>query len=118
MLALTIGCALRASVAARARKGRKLSLVLSRASKSLFILARRRATLVRSTSTTVVSWVETCSDSTMRVAMTLRSLVIFFWVPRFGETDVFVLGAVDVTGVAGAVDAAGCAVGAGSAGAL
>src|SRR6476620_5973381 len=109
MLALTIGCALRASVAARARKGRKLSLVPSRASKSFFTLARRRATLVRSTSTTVVSWAETCSDSTMRVAMTLRSLVIFSRVPRFGETDAVALGAVEDAAAAGAAGAAAAA---------
>ena len=55
-------------------------------SNSLLALARSRATLVRSTSTTVVSWAETCSDSTIRVAMTLRSRVIFSRVPRLAET--------------------------------
>ena len=39
-----------------------------------------------STSTTVVSWAETCSDSTMRRAIVLRSRVIFSVVPRFGES--------------------------------
>ena len=41
--------------------------------------------VVRSTSTTVVSWAETCSDSTMRAAMTLRSRDIFSVVPRSGD---------------------------------
>jgi hypothetical protein len=68
-LALTLGWALSASTAASAKKGRKLSLVPSRASKSALALLRSRETLVTSTSTTVVSWAETCSDSTMRLAM-------------------------------------------------
>src|SRR6478672_2824778 len=114
MLALTIGCALSASVAARARKGRKLSLVPSRASKSRLTLARRRATFVRSTSTTVVSWAETCSDSTMRVAITLRRRVIFSRVPRLGETGVAqVVARTEAAGAdAAAIGAAGAGAGA------
>src|SRR6476619_2495861 len=112
MLALTIGWALSASVAARARNGRKLSFVPSRASKSPLTLARSRATFVRSTSTTVVSWADTCSDSTMRVAMTLRRRLIFSRVPRFGETAALVVGG-DVA--AAGADAAGAdAAGAGA----
>src|SRR6478609_1693752 len=108
MLALTIGCAFSASVAARARHGRKLRLVPSRASNSSLTRARSRATLVRSTSTTVVSCAETWSDSTMRAAITLRSRLIFSRVPRFGETAPEAADAL-AAGAAGAAAAgAGC----------
>ena len=83
MLALTVGWALRASTAASAKNGRKLSLVPSRWPKSALARSRNREMRVTSTSTTVVSWAETCSDSTIRRAMVLRSRVIFSVVPRF-----------------------------------
>ena len=69
-LALTTGCALSASIVATAKNGRKDSFTPSRASKSCLARARSRAMRVTSTSTTVVSCAEVCSDSTMRVAMT------------------------------------------------
>ena len=82
----------------------------SRRSNSDFARARSRATLVRSTSTTVVSWAETCSDSTMRCAMTLRSRDIFSRVPRLSETAAAAAGAPppDAAGAVGAA-AAGAA---------
>ena len=40
---------------------------------------------VTSASTTVVSWAETCSDSTIRCAMTWRGLDIRWVVPRSEE---------------------------------
>ena len=42
---------------------------------------------VTSTSMTVVSWAEVCSDSTMRVAISLRRRDIFSVVPRLADTD-------------------------------
>ena len=59
----------------------------SRASKSPLARSRSRAILVTSTSTTVVSCAETCSDSTIRWAMTLRSRDIFSVVPRSAATS-------------------------------
>ena len=82
MLALTVGWALRASTAASAKNGRKLSLVPSRWAKSPLARSRSREMRVTSTSTTVVSWAETCSDSTIRRAIVLRSRDIFSVVPR------------------------------------
>jgi hypothetical protein len=76
---------LSASTVAFARNGRNESLTPSRASKASLARVRSRAIRVRSTSTTVVSWADTCRDSTMRVAMTLRSRDIFSLVPRSGE---------------------------------
>ena len=61
-----------------------------------------------STSTTVVSWALVCSDSIIRVAMTLRSRLIFSVVPRRDA------GTVEVVAAAGA-DAAAGAAGAGAA---
>ena len=51
-------------------------------------LRRARAgarSLVTSTSITWVSWADVCSDSTIRLAMTLRSREIFSVVPRSGD---------------------------------
>src|ERR1700760_5000122 len=82
MTALSLGWTFRASMAARAKKGRKLSLTPSRASKSCLARERSRAIAVTSASTTVVSWAEVCSDSTMRLAMTWRGRDIRSVVPR------------------------------------
>ena len=60
-----------------AKNGMNDSFTPSRASKESLCLARRAAIRVTSASTTVVSWAETCSDSTMRSAITLRRRVIF-----------------------------------------
>ena len=81
MLALTVGWALRASTAASVKNGKKLSLVPSRWAKSPLARSRSREMRVTSTSTTVVSWAETWSDSTIRRAIVLRSRVIFSVVP-------------------------------------
>ena len=70
MTALSLGCTFSASIAASAKNGRKLSLTPSRASKSCLARDRSRAIAVTSASTTVVSWAEVCSDSTIRCAMT------------------------------------------------
>src|SRR5450759_581570 len=91
MLALTFGCDLSASTAAIAKNGRKVSLAPSRASNAAFALARRRATFVTSTSTTVVSCAPCFSDSTIRWATIVLSRDIFSVVPRSGETSVGVL---------------------------
>jgi hypothetical protein len=48
---------------------------------------------VTSASTTVVSWAETCSDSTIRWAMTWRGLDIRWVVPRSEEGTTAGLGA-------------------------
>jgi hypothetical protein len=48
----------------------EVSLTPSRRSKSAFTRARSRAMRVTSTSCTVVSWADTCSDSVIRWAMT------------------------------------------------
>ena len=82
MLALTVGWILSASTTAWAKNGRNDSLTPSRVWKSRLARSRSRAILVTSTSTTVVSWADTCSDSTMRWAMTRRRRVIFSVVPR------------------------------------
>src|SRR5262249_8704672 len=55
--------------AASAKNGRNESLTPSRASKAAFARSRSRVIAVTSASTTVVSWAEVCSDSTMRRAM-------------------------------------------------
>src|SRR6476659_4943361 len=95
------GCALSASIAALAKNGRNDSFTPSREANSALTESRSRAIDVTSTSTTVVSWAETCSDSTIRLAITLRSRVIGSVLPRSG------LGA---DGAAAApVDAAGAA---------
>ena len=113
MVALTFGCALSASTVASARNGRNESLTPSRCSNEAFARARSRATLVRSTSTTVVSCADTCSDSTIRDAITLRSRDIFSVVPRCGATDGFAAGA-DAAGALGADAAGACGSGSGS----
>ena len=59
----------------------------SRASKSPLARSRSRAIFVTSTSTTVVSCADVCSDSTMRWAMSRRSRVIFSVVPRLADSD-------------------------------
>ena len=69
-------------MAALAKNGRNESLTPSRASKSSFACCRRLAIRVTSASTTVVSWALTCSDSTMRRAMTARRRDIFSVRPR------------------------------------
>ncbi len=75
--ALTTGNALSASMIAFAKNGMNDSFTPSRAWKEFLCLARRAAIRVTSASTTVVSWADTCSDSTMRSAITLRRRVIF-----------------------------------------
>ncbi len=74
-----------ASIVALAKNGMNESLTPSRSAKSSFTRVRRRAIWVTSTSTTGVSWAATCSDSTIRSAMILRSRLIFSVVPRFGS---------------------------------
>src|ERR1700744_6204622 len=85
MTALSLGWTLRASIAARAKNGRKLSLTPSRASKSCLARLRSRAIAVTSASTTVVSWAEVWSDSTIRWAMTWRGRDIRWVVPRSAD---------------------------------
>ena len=109
MLALTVGCALRASTAASAKNGRKLSLVPSRLAKSPLARSRSREMRVTSTSTTVVSCAETCSDSTMRRAIVLRRRDIFSVVPRLESS----LGAA-AAAAAGAPAAGACGAGSGA----
>jgi len=102
----SVGCDLSASTTAFAKNGRNESLTPSRAAKSFFTRLRSRAMRVTSTSTTVVSCAEVCSDATMRVAMVRRSRDIFSVVPRRG------LGTAAVDAAAGAAagaDAAGAA---------
>ena len=82
MVALTFGYTFSASTAALVMNGRYDRLAPSRALKSSLALARIREMSVRSTSTVAVSWAETCSDSTIRLAMVLRSRDIFSVVPR------------------------------------
>ena len=82
MVALSFGWALRASVAAATKKGRKVSLVPFLVRKSSLARARRAATRVTSTSTTVVSWAEVLRELIMRSAMTWRRRLIFSVLPR------------------------------------
>src|SRR3954454_9708355 len=84
MEAFKDGCALSESMAAFAKNGMNESLTPSRAKNSAFAALRSREMFVTSTSTTVVSWAEVCSDSTIRLAITLRSLVIGSVLPRNG----------------------------------
>src|SRR4051794_14245975 len=84
----TAGWALSASTAALAKNGRNDSLTPSRAAKSFFTLFRRFAIRVTSASTTVVSWALISSDSTIRLAMTVRSRDIFSVRPRRAESGV------------------------------
>src|SRR3954468_3445669 len=79
---LTAGWPFSASTEAFAKKGRNESLTPSRASKSFLACCRRLAMRVTSASTTVVSWALTCSDSTIRRAITDRSRDIFSVRPR------------------------------------
>src|SRR5918911_4254865 len=78
----TAGWAFSASTAAFAKNGRNDSLTPSRAAKSFFTWLRRLAIRVTSASTTVVSWALISRDSTMRLAMTVRSRDIFSVRPR------------------------------------
>ncbi len=80
---------MRASTAAKAKNGRNDSLTPSRSWNGPLARLRSAATRVTSTSTTVVSWADTCRDSTMRWAITLRSRVIFSRVPRLVDTSDF-----------------------------
>ena len=73
MAAFRLGCSLSASTAAFAKNGMYDSFTPSRAAKSALAGSRSRETAVMSTSTTVVSWALVCSDSSIRVAITLRS---------------------------------------------
>ena len=82
MTALSFGCTLSASTAASAKNGRNDSFTPSRASKAAFARSRSLAIAVTSASTTVVSWAEVCSDSTIRCAMTCRARDIRSVVPR------------------------------------
>ena len=83
--ALSDGCCLSASIAAFAKNGMKESFTPSRAANSALTGSRSREIAVTSTSTTVVSWALTCSDSTIRLAITLRSRDIGSVLPRSGE---------------------------------
>src|SRR3954451_25471211 len=82
MEALTLACSLNASSAALAMNGRNESLPASRASKSALTRVRSSATAGRSTSTTVVSWADACSDCSMRWAMIFRSPILLCLRPR------------------------------------
>ena len=81
------GYAWSASAAASAKNGRNDSLSPVLARKSFFTLSRNVASLVTSTSTTVVSWAVDCIDATARSASTLRRRDIGCVVPRSGETS-------------------------------
>src|SRR6478752_418812 len=98
------GCALSAWIAALAKNGRNDSFTPSRDANSALTESRSRAIDVTSTSTTVVSWAETCSDSTIRLAITLRSRVIGSVLPRSGLGEPVAAPDVDA---AGALCAAG-----------
>src|SRR5215218_6750243 len=106
MLALTVGFDLSASIAARAKNGRNDSLTPSRDWNSRFARSRSRAIRVTSISITVVSWADVWSDSTIRVAISLRRRVIFSVVPRLADTEA---GTEAAAGAADGAAAAGCA---------
>src|SRR3954468_15820611 len=84
----TDGCERSASTAALAKKGRNDSLTPSRGAKSFFTWSRSLAIRVTSASTTVVSCALISSDSTIRLAMTVRSRDIFSVRPRRAESGV------------------------------
>ena len=113
MTALSCGCTLSASTVACAKNGRNVSLTPSRASKSRLARSRSRAIFVTSASTTVVSCAETCSDSTIRLAMTWRGLDIRWVVPRSAEAAT--AGRLGAAGAPGTPGAAAGAAGAGCA---
>src|SRR5215470_15291189 len=96
--ALSLGWTLSASTAASAKNGRNESLTPSRASKAAFARSRSRVIAVTSASTTVVSWAEVCSDSTMRRAMSCRARDIRSVVPRSVEGTMARGGAAGVGG--------------------
>src|SRR5919199_2886420 len=103
----TAGCALSASTAAFAKNGRNDSLTPSRAAKSFFTWLRRLAIRVTSASTTVVSWALISRDSTIRLAMTVRSRDIFSVRPRSElSAEAAGDGVRDAAGAAGADGAA------------
>src|SRR3954463_13353663 len=85
MAAFRLGWALSASIAALAKNGMNESFTPSRAANSALTESRSREIDVTSTSITVVSWALTCSDSTIRWAITLRSRVIGSVLPRNGD---------------------------------
>src|ERR1700722_15018552 len=85
MTALSLGWIFSASTVACAKNGRNVSLTPSRDSNAALARSRSRAMLVTSASTTVVSWAEVCSDSTIRLAMTCRGLDIRWVVPRSAD---------------------------------
>ena len=92
MVAFSFGYTFSASMAALVMNGRYDRLAPSRFLKSSLARTRIREISVRSTSTVAVSCAETCSDSTIRLAMVLRSRDIFSDVPRSE------LGAADAAG--------------------
>ena len=107
IVALSFGWALSASVAAATKKGRKVSFVPFLARKPSLARARREATRVTSTSTTVVSCAEVRSESIMRSAMIWRRRLIFSVLPRSvvstaGRAGAAGAGAAGPAGVAGA----------------
>lgn len=75
-LAFRTGWTLSASVAALMKNGSGESLTPSRCRKPFFALLRSCMMRVTSTSTTVVSWADTLSESTMCLAIALRTRVI------------------------------------------
>ena len=83
IVALTLSNCFRASQTALQMNGRYDSDAPSRCRNSTFAWLRNRLMLVKSTSTVPVSWAATCSDSTMRLAITARIRLIFSVVPRF-----------------------------------
>src|SRR5690349_21778797 len=114
MVALTFGNTLSASTAAAVMNGRYDRLAPSRALKASLAFARIREMAVRSTSTVAVSCAETWSDSTIRLAMVLRSRDIFSVVPRrlLGSAAGFLAAA---AGAGAASAAAGAGAGAAAA---
>src|SRR3984885_2578737 len=82
MIALSFGWTLSASTVASAKNGRNDSLTPSLASNPALARSLSLAIAVTSASTTVVSWAEVCSDSTMRCAMTWRDRDSFSVLPR------------------------------------
>ena len=86
-VALMIGNARSASAAASVKNGRKLSFAPVFAWNAAFTSSRNAATLVTSTSTTVVSCAIVCIETTARSATTLRSRDIGTVVPRRVEVS-------------------------------
>src|SRR5246127_4638014 len=111
MTELSTGCTLSASIVACAKNGRNVSLTPSRASNADLARSLSLAMLVTSTSTTVVSCAEVCSDSIIRLAMTCRGRDIRCVVPRSADGTISGRGAAGAVGAGAGACAAGAAAG-------